>query len=318
LKRNLVDDRVSWDDPDIAPDPAKELEELSRTIRLARQARAEASKKNPPDANLDETPMWIQGFQAQQVEAAASTNGNAGGRVPRVAYTSRAAARKPPPPPGSNENTNPNSNQNDVTPEEECDHEEDGESYTGLGSTDEKRAEEAAKTAVKASSHGGKKKRKMGTWGSQFHHHVDSVSEETTKQAHIAVAIANKTLHVPGRTPGQPRRKLLLVELNECNENKAYGGRLTEAKLQRKKHLVVLVGASSDADVSYVWNLLLDALKHEKSKKHDLVDLNDPHFDFVGPTHLYFDARAKARSQPSTTPVPLGQIRDERHRRNSL
>jgi hypothetical protein len=326
LKRDLADGKVSWDD--VAPDPAKELDRLPHTIRLARKvqaqaaeakANAESSKKKKPPVESD---IWIQGFMAEQQEAAASTNGNAGGRVSRVTSTSRAVARTPPPP-GSNENTNPNSNQNAVTPDEEYDNEEDGESYTGLGSTDDKRAAEAAKTAVKARSDGGKKKRKMGMWGRKLHHQVDSTSEEAVKQAYTAVALANKTLHVPGRTAGQPRRKLVLLEINECNETKAHGGRPTAADVARKKTLVVVSGASGQAELGYVMDHLFDALKHKKSKTHDLVELNDPHYDFVAPTQSYFECRAKARSQPSTKPVPLTQFRDERHdnhsqRRNSL
>jgi hypothetical protein len=323
LRRDLAYGKVSWDDPNIAPDPAKEIEELPRKLRLARktqQGLEESNKKKAAVVNPSESEYWIDAFQAEQEAAAAalSTNGNARGRAPRVTSTSRAASQTPPPP-GSDENTNPdpNPNQNAVTPDEEYDNEEDGESYTGLGSTDEKRAAEAAKTSVKANSRGGKKKRKIGTWGSLLHHQVDSVSEDAIKQAYVAVALANATLHVPGRTSGQPGRKLMLIEINECNDTKAHGGRPTEAGLTRKKPLVVVSGATNRDDVGDVVDHLVSAFKHEKSKTHVRVELNGSQGDFEAVTRSYFDARAKARSQPSTTPVPLTQIRDERHERQN-
>jgi hypothetical protein len=52
LKRNLADEKVSWDD--IAPDPAKELEELSRSKRLARKAAKDAKEKDSKKAHVEE------------------------------------------------------------------------------------------------------------------------------------------------------------------------------------------------------------------------------------------------------------------------
>jgi hypothetical protein len=241
-------------------------------------------------------------------------------QVSRVA-SGRAASCTPPP--SSDENTNPNPNQNTVTPDEEDGNLEDCESYTGLDSSDKRRALEAAKTSKKANSRGGKKKRTIGTFGTHLHHQVDSVSEEAIKQAYMAVAAANATLHVPGRTSGQPVRKLLLIEINECQETKAHGGRPTVANLQRPKTVVVIAGARDRREIKYVLDNLIDSLKHEKTKTHDRVELSDPNGDFVDITQDYIDARARARSQPSTKPRPTEEILHERHnqhnqRRNSL
>lgn len=82
------------------------------------------------------------------------------------------------------------------------------------------------------------------------------------KQAFLAVAVANDTLHVPRRTSGQPGRKLLLIEVNECKETSAHGGcPAAAADLPRSKPLVVSAGPRDQEQ--------LGSMFPKKPKTHD-------------------------------------------------
>jgi hypothetical protein len=91
---------VSWDDDGVAPDPAKELEDLPHAQRAARVeatqvaavVKAKKNNKKRPAVESNESSAWIDEFKAQQ-EAAASTNRNAG----RGGVVPVAVSRTPPP-----------------------------------------------------------------------------------------------------------------------------------------------------------------------------------------------------------------------------
>jgi hypothetical protein len=85
------------------------------------------------------------------------------------------------------------------------------------------------------------------------------------------------------------------VEVNECNDTQAHGGRPAVAALHWKKPLIVIPGASNRDEVSDIVDHLVASLKHEKSKTHVRVELNGPHGDFGAATRLYYDTRVKAR-----------------------
>ena len=104
--------------------------------------------------------------------------------------------------------------------------------YVGRGSSAEDRA--ALANAAKKRSRSDKR-RKVGVPSDSLSGQADAVANSAVEKAFHAVGTAADTIYAPARVDAQPRRALLLVEVNEVNSPAAAGGRSKESRLQRAK-----------------------------------------------------------------------------------
>jgi len=187
---------------------------------------------------------------------------------------------------------------------------ENSNKYVGLGSSKAAREEEARNAEEKAKSGS---KRAPGSFGTKLCHQADSVSCAMVEHAHKATAKASDTLHVENRPADAIRRAAVTIEVSEVEEMRQDGGQVSVEDLKRNKVLVTISGARNREQVKWIFENVCAAMKHNDQRSlpgHERIELYGEDQDASAQVHVdaFYDARTKARVQPSKTPRPATDI----------
>jgi hypothetical protein len=149
-------------------------------------------------------------------------------------------------------------------------------------------------------------KRRIGAHAETLDQQGDATSNAAIQTAMVSFAKAADTVHYPNRTKGQPRRCLLMLDVNQVEEKTASGGSTGQGRAMRKKTCVTFTGGTDKKEIAEILQHVYLSLKHDNDKNpthESQINYRDPQTKLVSTTVAREIQNSKlSRAQPLKKP----------------